>query len=308
MAGKTNPFDRALMNRVLGRKPIEILNRMSAKFAKNRIIGNIGSALMQISGIPNSVIKNGGIIRTSRGLLAQAFSPLLGKNDPLLKSNAWVRRYGKGGLQHGETIFPTITEKGAKIASIPFEIIEKNISAGIWRATFDNIWSQGFRGKELMDKTDEMFLSIVGGRSIGEKALAFESGVLSLPLQFQLEVNTSAQLWYDEIFSKMIKSPVKAMNSAIQASITLFMMNTLFDKTLGRTPLPDPIRAISDASKADNWVEGVGRIAGEGLANVAGGQFIAGLIPRETRKKYFGRSEVGIYPGGIPVTTAIQGS
>ena len=307
LAGKTNPFDRALMNRVLGRKPIQLISQISGRFAKNRIIGNVGSALMQISGVPNSVIKNN-LIRTTKGLLMQAVSPLLGKNDPLLKSEALLRRYGEKGLQHGETVFPTIFQKGEKIASIPFEVIEKNISKGVWRASFDNAWAQGFRGKELMDKADEIFLSIVGARSIGEKALAFESGVLSLPFQFQLEVNTSAQLWATEVFGKVFSNPVKALQAGIEASITLYLMNTLFDKTMGRTPLPDPIRTIEDVAELDSWPEKIGRIAGEGLGNVAGGQFIAGLLPQEFRKKYFGRSEVGIYPGGIPVITALSGA
>jgi len=306
LAGKTNPFDRPLMNFVVGRKGIQLLNMVAQRFGKNRIIGNIGSALMQISGIPNSVLRNN-FIRTSKGLLTQAVSPLLGANDPLLKSKALLIRYGEKGLQHGETVFPTITEKGGKLLGIPFVVIEKNISKALWRASFDNAYSQGFRGQELMTKADEIFKSVVGSRAIGEKAMAFESGVLSIPLQFQLEVNTHAQLWKEEVFSKIFKDPVKATRAAIETSITLFLMNTLFEKTMGRTPLPDPIRAIGEATEADSWFEGVGRIAGEGLSSVAGGQFIANLMPEEFKKKYFGRSEVGIYPGGIPIATALSG-
>lgn len=306
LAGKTNPFDRALMNRVIGRKPIELITKLTQKMGKNRILGNVGSALMQISGIPNSVLRNNSI-RTIKGLLSQAFSPLLGKNDPLIKSSFLLRRYGEKGLQHGETVFKTTLQKGEQVLAIPFELIEKNITKSIWRASFDNAFSQGFTGKELIQKADEITASIVGSRSIGEKAMAFESGVLSLPLQFQLEVNTHAQLWKEEVFSKMFKNPVKATATAIETSVTLFLMNSLFETTLGRTPLPDPIRAIDDASKSDNWIEGVGRIAGEGLSSVAGGQFFANLLPQDIKKKYFGRSEVGIYPGGIPIANSLQG-
>jgi hypothetical protein len=307
LAGKTNPFDRPLMNFVVGRKGVQLVNLATQRFGKNRIIGNVGSALMQISGIPNSVLKNN-LVRTSKGLLTQAVSPLLGASDPILKSKALLIRYGEKGLQHGETVFPTLVQKGGNILGIPFEVIEKNISKGIWRASFDNAWSQGFRGQELMTKADEIFKSVVGSRAIGEKAMAFESGILSLPLQFQLEVNTHAQLWKEEVFSKIFKDPAKATRAAIETSITLFLLNTLFEKTMGRTPLPDPIRAVSEATEADSWLEGVGRIAGEGLSSVAGGQFIANLMPEDFKKKYFGRSEVGIYPGGIPIANAISGA
>ncbi len=306
LAGKTNPFDRALMNRVLGRKPIELLHNFSLRYSKNVIIGNVGSAMMQVSGVAGSVLKNNSI-RTSKGLLSQAFSFLLKEDDPLLKSDFLLRRYGEKGLAPGEEVFKSVIQKGEKVLMIPFQAIETNITKGIWRASFDNAWSQGFKGAELMQKADEICSSIVGSRAIGEKALAFESGVLSLPLQFQLEVNTFAQLVGKEIIGNIIKNPVKAIRASIETSITLFLLNTLFEKTMGRTPLPDPIRAISDASNADNWFEGMGRIAGEAFSNVAGGQFIAGLLPETFKKKYFGRSEVGIYPGGIPMITALQG-
>jgi hypothetical protein len=306
LAGKTNPFDRALINRVVGRKPIQLINLAAQRMGKNRIIGNIGSALMQISGVPGSVMRNN-IIRTSKGLLTQAFSPLLKASDPLLKSQFLLRRYGEKGLQHGETVLPTILQKGEKIASLPFEFIEQNITKSIWRASFDNALSQGFQGKQLIQKADEITASIVGSRGIGEKAMAFESGVLSLPLQFQLEVNTFAQLLKEEVFDQLFKNPLKATRAAIETSITLFLMNTLFENTMGRTPLPDPIRAVSEATEADSFLEGVGRIAGEGFSSVAGGQFIANLLPDDIKKKYFGRSEVGVYPGGVPIAQSLSG-
>ena len=310
LAGKTNPFDRALMNRVLSRPILRLIQNAQVRLSKNRILGSIGSALMQISGIPNSVLRNN-IVRTARGLLTQAVSPLLGVKDPIRKSNFMVRRYGEKGLQPGERIFsPTALgqalKTGANIVAIPFEVIEKNVTSGIWRASYDNAYSQGFRGAELVQQADEITASIVGSRALGEKALAFESGVLSLPLQFQLEVNTHAQLWQEEVFSKVFKDPIKAFRAAVETAITLFLLNSFFQETLGRTPLPDPIRAIDEASDRETFMEVVGRIAGEGLSSVAGGQFIASLLPEDVKKKYFGRSEVGIYPGGIPVVQAVS--
>ena len=72
--------------------------------------------------------------------------------------------------------------------------------------------------------------------------------------------------------------------------------------------MPDPIRAVKEASERDTFFEKVGRLVGEGLSSVAGGQFFANLFPEDLRKKYFGRSDVGIYPGGIPITSALQGA
>jgi|6_EtaG_2_1085325.scaffolds.fasta_scaffold01192_10 hypothetical protein len=305
LAGKTNPFDRLLMDKLLGRKPIELIRKASQRFAANRIVGSVSAALMQPAAIPSSVLRNG-TIKTARGLLMQVGAPLM-KNDPLLKSDFLIRRYGKKNLMPGESVMPTKTAKGAKYLSIPFNVIEKNVTKGIWRASFDTAYREGFRGKKLLTVADEIAASVVGGRAIGEKALAFESGLLSLPLQFQLEVNAHAQLWKTRVFDQIFKKPHKAMKAAVETSISLYLFNTFYEALLGRTPLPDPIRAIQDASDAEDWKEAAGRMIGEGLSSVPGGQFVANFFPQELKKKYFGRSEVGIYPGGIPVINAVEG-
>jgi len=309
LAGKTNQVDRAIMDNVVGRKTLKLISYFDKKFAANRIIGSVSSALMQICGIPNSVMKNG-TIHTAYGLFQQSFS-LVMKYNPASESEFLLRRYGVV-----LTTVPTITEKGAKVLAIPFEVIEENVTRGIWRASFNKTYREGFRGKKLIEKADEITAGLVGSRALGEKALAFESGLLSMPLRFQLEVNTHAQLWKTEVYDNLIKDPVtgkwfkapgRGILAAVNGSIALFLFNTFFEATLGRTPLPDPIRAVLDAMDLDEWQERLGRIAGEGLSAIPGGQFIANLAPQEFRKKYFGRTEVGIYPGGIPVVSAIRG-
>src|SRR3990167_4711479 len=207
LSGKTSAFDRSLMNSIMGRGLLNLVTKASVRLGKNRIVGNIASAFMQTAGIPGSVLKNN-IIRTSKGMLTQGFFFFLGKDDPILQSEAMLRRYGEKGLHHGETVFPTILNKGEKVLAITMELYEKNVTMSIWRASYDNAYSQGFRGKELLQAADEITGSIVGYRAIGEKAPAFESGVLSLPLQFQLEVNTFAQLVKTEIFDKILKNPL----------------------------------------------------------------------------------------------------
>lgn len=306
LANKTNSFDRSLMNNVFGRNALNLINASSRRFGANRIVGNVGSAIMQISGLPTSVLENN-IIRTSRGLFVQAVSPLNRAKDPILESRFLIRRYGEKGLRPGETVFPSKIQQGGRILSIPFEFIEQNITKAIWRASFDNAFAQGFRGEKLIQEADEIAERIVGGRAPGEKALAFESGILSLPLQFQLEVNAHAMSWKRNVFDKMFSDPVKATRASIETAATLFLFNTLFEKTMGRTPLPDPIRAATDAAETDTWPEKIGRIAGEGLSSAPGGQFVANLVPQDVKQRIFGRSEVGIYPGGIPLASALSG-
>lgn len=324
LAGKTNPFDRALLSTMIGRKTLSAIKLIPRQFAKNRIIGSVSSALMQTAGLPTSVLNNG-FIHTARGLLSQALIAPFQKNDPLLQSKFLERRYGTTELLDDSIIskmtplakkklyttkpsFPTKTEKVEQFLSIPFELVERNITHAIWRASYANAYRQGYRDDILLRKADELTERSVGGRAPGEKALAFESGILSLPLQFQLEVNTHAQAWADEVFSqfKDKKKIPHTLMRAISTSITLFLLNSLYEETMGRTPLPDPIRTIQDVADSDKWWEKLGRIVGEGLSNVAGGQFIANLLPEDYRKKLFGRTEVGIYSGGIPAYSAIK--
>lgn len=305
LAGEVDQVTKGLMEKITGRPLLNAIVGVANRLGKNRIVGNIGSAFMQTAGLAPSVAKNT-FVRTSSGLLQQAFYTIMGKNDPALKSSFLLRRYGEKGLKHGETVFPTIVQKGEKLLSIPMEWYEKTITTAIWRASHMNAHSQGYRGAELLQVADEITASIVGARGMGEKAPAFESGILSLPFQFQLEVNSQAQIIKQEVFDKMFKDPVRALQAAVETTVTLWLLNTFYEKTIGRTPLPDPIRAVQDATEMDTWGESIGRMVGEGLSSVPGGQTLASLFPETFRKKYFGRSEVGIYPGGVPIANAVS--
>ncbi len=306
LAGKTNPWDRAIMEHAIGRAGLRVIRWADRKMAVNRIIGSVSSAIMQTAGIPSSVLKNGSI-DTARGLLSQAFKYRLGENDPSKLSEFLLRRYGQR-----ETIVPTLTQRAGFAAAIPFELIERNVTESIWRASFTNAYRQGYKGDILITKADEICASVVGARAPGEKALAFESGLAALPLRFQLEVNTFAQLVKTEVINKLgpgaiLKDPkmaAKAVERAVETAITLFLFNTFYQAAFGRTPLPDPIRAVKEAWGEDDWYMKLGRLAGEGLSGMPGGSFVASFVPQETRKKIFGRTEVGIYQGGVPVASA----
>lgn len=305
LAGKTNPADRFIQDFVLGRKFTKVLSWTSNKLAKNRIIGSIPSAIMQTAAIPQAVAANGRI-NQALGFLEQGLRGIYKtKSDPILQSKFLLRRYADV-----EPVIKTLTEKGQKIASVPFELIEQNTTKGIWRGAYQKFYRNGYRGEKLIEKADDLTEELVGGRALGEKPLAFESRLLSLPLQFQLEVNTLTQWIAKNILRKPADKKILGRSrNAVNLAINLYLMNELYEASIGRRPLPDPIEAVKDMNDLETWQEKSGRAIGEGLSSVAGGQFIASVFfDEQQRRKWFGRTEVGIYPGGIPIASAIQGA
>jgi hypothetical protein len=136
----------------------------------------------------------------------------------------------------------------------------------------------------------------------------FDSRVGNLGMMFQFEVNNMMQrLGHDIGF----KSPARMAKVMIYSHL----FNTAMEQLMGRRPLLDPIQAGADAvtqkkeakdSTLEDLLKRGGRIGGEILSNMPAGQTLAQIIPDSQRKKYLGKTDVGMYPGGAPLVSAIQ--
>jgi len=123
-------------------------------------------------------------------------------------------------------------------------------------------------------------------------------------LQFQTEVNNYINYAFRDIG---IKDSVKLAKLFVYANLT----NNVFEVMMNRRPLLDPIDAAIDAFQEGDLVKGAGRMTGEALSNMPGGQLLANIYPiygmkilgmkLPTREKFFGRSEAGRF-GPIPLS------
>lgn len=296
IAGGVHPLDaqvKGYVNPVLWNIYKEGMNRIG----KNAIIGNAGVGIAQTLNAP-LVAKTVGNINYTKGLAKQFFEQFNGQENFAYKhSNFLKNRY--------TDISPVVKTIGNKLSDavsfLPHHF-ERFLTESAWRGAYEKVKKQNPRmlEKDLFTLADEMTAKMVGDRSIGKKPLAFESDVLQIPLQFQLEVNNVFNRYADLVKTKDIKG-------LVQLAGYMWAFNSLYESVTGRRPLFDPIQATYEAVTDEERtpMQRVGRVAGEFLNAVPGSSALTMLIPEEKRKKYFGGTEIGMY-GDPPALSTIK--
>lgn len=304
LAGKTNRFDRPFLETKGGKKLMDSSRYLQRQMGRNTILGSMSSAVMQVAALPQSIAQ-AGAKNTLLGLM-QEFKGVTVKDNLLGQSPFLRRRYEDVG-----SVIPSKLEKGEQVAGLVFNAIEETSTKSIWRAQHALVQSKGLKGQAAVREADRLTERIVAGRQIGEKPEAFRSVMGNTVAQFQLEVGNFAQ----QVAQDFAKDPVKLA----KLFAATYVFNLAYNEILGRKPLPDPVDAAIDVAKnvADsNFVTAVGRLPGEVLSNVPGGQVAAGLYPQygvdiggkktPSRNELFGDTEAGRYGGSVAALGAIK--
>lgn len=306
LSGKTNRFDRPLLETKGGEKVLKAAQYLQTQMGRNTILGSVRSAIMQTAALPQSVA-GAGAKNTSVGLLGELKSAFT-NSDPVSKLSPFIRRR----YANKDSVLPSKLKTAEKAAAFAFEEIESTSTKAIWRAQHAFAESQGLRGERAIAEADRLTERIVGGRQTGEKAEAFRSITGNTLGQFQLEVNNFAQ----QVGHDWRKDPKRL---AKLFAATYLFNSFIYEPAFGDRPLPDPIQASVDTFNSfagGDIASGVGRLPGELLSNVAGGQVAAGLLPENGfkvgdlrvpgRKKLLGSTGAGRYGGSVAVQGAIE--
>lgn len=301
LAGKTNPMDRWLQ-KVTGRKLMDVVDIGSQRLASNSIVGNLGSIVMQTSSLP-ATTAYAGPFNVVKGMLSTISDTMAGK-DSALEASPWLQR------RYLDTapIKKTFGKKSADVAAKPLEIFERYMVESAWRANHAKALNKGLNGFEAVKDADFQTGRQIGNRDLGAKPLMFQSKLGNLTMQFQLEVNNMMQHYFHDLGPKNKVQLTKLV-------VYSHLFNLAMKQLMNRTPIFDPAGAVIDAStqekdKKDSGAVDIGkrlgRLAGEFLGNMAGGQTLAMAVPENQRKKYFGKTDFGLYGGGPPLLSAIQ--
>jgi hypothetical protein len=313
LIGREQMLDRAMGQTLLDTKTKRQIQAatewVAHRTGANTILGNIGSTVMQTAQLAPAIAE-AGVFRVARGLLdeiAAGFGQGVSADrlSPFLR-----RRYAETG-----TVRPSITEKGARGLAWVMNLVEQNATEAVWRSVYRKGLDMGLRDVEAVAYADRWTEKIVAGRSIGEQPLVFQTFTGRTALQFQLEVNNFVNFALKDAYKNL--TPGQKFVKAAKIMLALYGFNKVYELVMGRNPLPDPIQTAIDvydiaAGRADQKGKRIGgRILGEALSSVAGGQTLAGLIPENVggirRKDLLGRTEAGLYGGGIPLSDAILG-
>lgn len=255
LAGKTNRFDRPIIDTKLGNKVVKTLQWTQKKAGQNTIVGNLSTAVMQPIVLAQTAGRFG-YKNTVQGLLKQ----MTGKNSQeMAKSGFLKRRYSN------ETrVTATRMDKAREVANTPLELFEETATRSTWEAALYDAKGKGLKGDEAVRYADIATEKTVAGRAIGEKPEVFRSKAAGALTMYQLEV---ANYW-QQMGKEMTKT------QAAKTLIAAYGLNTLLEAATGRRVGFDPVDAAIDMygetqKEEKDWVEKAKSIGQRGLGETA---------------------------------------
>jgi hypothetical protein len=313
LAGKTNPLDRPIQDNFIGRQAFRAINWLNSRVKANVILGNASSAMAQFFGIPNGIANAG--IRNSIPAIGDSLLGIVKDDTPISRSNFISERYFDGY----DKFDPGIINNAKRFAVWLTSVGDRIGTTFNWNAQYRKALSEGV--SDPVKYADDWTRKMVAGRGIGEVPIMQKSKFIQLVAPFQLEV---ANQW--RVFSDWAKNDPRKLVLAkrlIEYSIATYLMNRVAEELRGSDVAFDPLNAMTDAydsyMEASGPGEGTllagGRLAGEFLSNIPGGQQVAEVYPEygmtvfgeklPTREKLFGDKDPTRFGGGILATRAL---
>lgn len=309
LSGKTNPFDRGLQ-KMLGRPIMSSVDWLNSRVKANVILGNLSSSVAQAGNLPQ-IGANAGYTNLAKGMA----DTMLGINKPTkaINQSSFIKeRYAKDIADQFDTSLFANTKKAAVWVT---QALDEVATKAGWHAFYRQAVEQGI--KNPTNYADNMVRDMVGGRGVGEVALAQQSRVTQLIAPFMIEVQNLWHVLGDNVGKKEFGKIVKF-------AIGAYAFNRTAEQIRGSGVTFDPIEAVIEAGEAyaeeENKGVGIaragGRLAGEVLSNVMFGSTAAEFYPeygmdiageRVTREELFGDKDptrfgsglMGVVQGGV---------
>ena len=266
-AGKTNPVaDRFVQTYIPGgRTTMAVLNWTNNRVKTNTILANLGSALAQIANVPNGIafakqhsVK--GLARTMKGLVD--------KTEPIHKSPFLKERYADVMYRQFDQKW---LDQPMKAAEWLIETADRSGTSFVWNAIYEKGLKQGVPNP--IKYADNETRKLIGGRGIGEVPLGQKSKVMQMVVPFTLEVGN---MWH--VMNDMKKA--KDFGGLALLFASNYVLNRVMEEVRGSPITFDPIDAMLDSFNDDlTKVETAGRLTGEVLSNIPGGQYVSGIYP-----------------------------
>lgn len=303
LSGKTNPvLDRFVQKYIPGKRTtMAALSWVNTRVKTNTILGNLGSTLAQLANIPLGVAfaKQ----HTTKGL-GRTLKSILDNTEPIHKSAFMKERYSQSLYRKFDQ---RLLDQPQKMAEWLIETSDRAGSSFVWNSVYEKGLKQGVSNP--MKYADDNTRRLIAGRGVGEVPLAQKSKVVQMIIPFTLEVGN---LW--RVMNDMGKA--KDFGGLAILFASNFALNKVMEDIRGNPVTFDPIDAIMEASREDiTPVQRGGRVAGEVLSNLPGGQFITGLYPEygeiggfkgPTREEFFGSRNPQRFGTGLVASNGIS--
>ena len=293
VAGKTNPFDRALQ-KAFGRKALRVVEWINGRVKSNAILGNLNSATAQWFNLPNAAAYIKNPVDMARGVAN--YAAYLARDERARKGIAQSGFLTERFLDESTAQFDeSLLHKPKEFATWLLTVGDRQAAQVAWFAAYEQGQRKGIAN--AVEYADDIVRRSVAGRGIGEVPLLQKSKFVKLIAPFQVEVNNAYQLIKERVGQK------DALGLAVMFVLT-YLMNGIKEELTGNRTGFDPIDAVSDAveqvqapeykgSTFDKVRDVGGRLAGEFVSNMPYGTQIATAFVRDEnqRQKLFGDSD-----------------
>lgn len=311
LSGKTNPIDRALTKLGPTRKALKVLDWINSRVKSNLILGNLSSSVAQFFNVPQGLAEAGP--KYSAMGVKSAITDVIANESKATDASTFLKeRYEAGSaFSRFDQGLAANTKKFAVWITGALDEVGTKL---IWHANYQKAIGEGIENP--IKYADDITRSMVAGRGVGEVPLAQKSKVIQLLMPFQLEVGNAWHVmkdWADE----------GAKSKFLYFTVSSFLLNRLAEKIRGNDVSFDPLNALiegvqefeDEANPIVGVAKGVGRVAGEVLSNIPGGQSIASIYPEGgvklgseqlTREELFGEGDPTRYGSGLLAIKGLQ--
>lgn len=236
LAGKKSLTDRGAENPI-GRGLYKAIDGLKRRVGANMVGGSISAALT------NFIPLTQALATTEKVSFAKGMHGTLQnviKNDGFaLKSNFLSRR------ETADPLAINLWGKAVDKAAWIFKVVDRFTTHTVVRGKYDEAINHGLSPEDAMDYADDWAARVIGDRSLGATPTLFNSRMLGLVTQFQLEVNNQLSFIFKDIPKAYNK---KAAASAIgQVFIYSYLFNELYEQATGFRPAFDPIGITQNA-------------------------------------------------------------
>lgn len=308
LSGKTPEVDRLIMETIPGgRTSLQVVDWVNRRVKANTMLFNASASLNQVLNVPQGIASAGPVLSSKAAVktLGQIFT----ENKAMQQSTFLKERYFKGFNQFDKGILNNTKKFGGWLLTA----LDEAGTKFIWNGQYEKAIQESVQNP--IKYADDATKKLVAGRGIGEKPLMQNSKVFQVIAPFQLEVTN---LWWAmEDLAKTNPGIMNKFGKFATLFVSLYLTNSAIQSVTGNRPALDPIQAVIDAVdtlKADTSAKGAakagGRLFGEVLSNVPGGQTVAAAYPEfgtsvlPTRKQLFGRADPTRFGGGLLVGSA----
>ena len=308
LSGKTNAADRFVQKVIPGgRKAFGVINWLNKRVKANTILGNASSSIAQIFNVPQGIAS--AKLYSGQGVLKTVGS-IFAKNEPMLKSTFIKERYANSMF----TAFDQgILAQPKKFAVWTVSVLDELGTKFIWNAHYAKALAKNISNP--IKYADDITRSLVAGRGVGEVPLLQKSKVFQIFAPFQLEVGN---LWY--VMGDQVKA--KDFSGLATLFVSSYLFNRVAEQIRGSDVSFDPLNAVyegiqslqQEKDKKVGVAKLAGRIGGEVLSNIPGGQTLASMYPEYglgalggvTRKELFGEGDPTRFGSGLFAIKGLQ--